>query len=380
MGDGESMQVQYVILGALTWLLLGCSKVPEPSVEWAKQDPSSAQSTSKAPDFEPTVLANVAPPAEAPSGMVWVPGGEFSMGSSVAGEAAGHCHEPQDDARPIHRVRVSGFFMDATEVTNAQFAQFVEATGYVTVAERIPTAEELPGVPDELRVAGSTVFTPPAHATATQPMNWWRFVPGANWRQPGGPGTSIADRAEHPVVHIAHADALAYATWAGKDLPTEAEWEFAARGGKTGQLYPWGNNFDEGTHANTFQGVFPTKDTARDGYAGTAPAGTYAPNGFGLYDMAGNVWEWTLDWYRVDTYRTDARSGVVVNPKGPLDSLDPAEPGTKKRVQRGGSFLCTDQYCTRYMVGTRGKGEPNSPASHTGFRCVKRVNALSPVL
>jgi formylglycine-generating enzyme required for sulfatase activity len=360
------------------WGALGCSEplAPVPRAA-ARALPAAAAVSQSSPssDFLPTRLDDTQAPHAVPPGMVWIPGGEFSMGSPDA-SAEGYCHEAKDDARPVHRVRVSGFFMDATEVTNESFAEFVAATGYVTLAERTPTAAELPGVAAEDRVAGSAVFSPPATPVPLdQPLRWWRYVRGASWRHPLGPGSTLDGLERHPVVHVAYDDALAYARWAGKDLPTEAEWEFAARGGKSGQLYPWGDKLsvDGRIQANTYQGLFPVRDEAADGYAGTAPVGTYAPNAFGLYDVSGNVWEWTRDWYRADTYARRARGGVVQDPRGPPDSLDPSEPGTPKRVQRGGSFLCTNAYCTRYMVGTRGKGEPSSPANHIGFRCVKRV-------
>jgi sulfatase modifying factor 1 len=309
--------------------------------------------------------------------MAWIPGGEFSMGSADP-TVGGHCHEPMSDARPIHRVYVSGFFMDRTEVTNRAFAEFVAATGYVTLAERIPTAEELPGVPEADRVPGSAVFSPtPAPVRLDQPLAWWRYVRGANWKHPEGPSSSIKGREDHPVVHVSYSDALAYARWAGKDLPTEAEWEFAARGGEAGKLYPWGDELAPGGRflANIYQGKFPVAggDSKKDGFAGTAPVGSFPPNAYGLYDMAGNVWEWTLDWYRADEYERRSRDGVVRDPRGPEQSFDPSEPETKKRVQRGGSYLCTSDYCSRYMVGSRGKSEPESPAGHVGFRCVLRV-------
>lgn len=328
--------------------------------------------------FAATVLDRGEPADAVPEGMVWIPGGEFSMGSADP-RAGGHCHEPMSDARPIHRVAISGFFMDRTEVTNAEFTRFVEATHYVTVAERVPSADEMPGVPAAQRVAGSSVFTPtPAPVPLDQSLRWWRYVANASWKQPEGPGSSLDGRSEHPVVHVAYEDAVAYARWAGKELPTEAEWEFAARGGRAGKLYPWGDELaPDGRYvANIYQGEFPVKDLALDGFAGAAPVGAYPPNDFGLYDMAGNVWEWVFDHYRPDTYAR-AGTGVERDPRGPDDSYDPNEPRTPKRVQRGGSFLCTSDYCTRYMVGTRGKAEPRSATNHVGFRCVKRVTGAT---
>jgi formylglycine-generating enzyme required for sulfatase activity len=266
--------------------------------------------------------------------------------------------------------------MDATEVTNAQFAAFVKATGHVTIAEQTPKAEDFPGAPPENLVAGSVVFAPPDTAV---PLNnhlaWWTYIKGANWRHPEGAGSDLKGRENYPVVHIAYADAAAYAQWAGKRLPTEAEWEFAARGGLSGQLYAWGDDLQPGGQwpANIFEGKFPINDTGEDGFKGLAPVKQYPPNGYGLYDIGGNVWELTADWYRPDTHERNARAGLVRNPQGPseAESFDPSEPGVKKKVHRGGSYLCTDQYCTRYMVGTRGKGEADTGTNHLGFRCVR---------
>jgi formylglycine-generating enzyme required for sulfatase activity len=266
--------------------------------------------------------------------------------------------------------------MDASEVTNKQFAAFVKATGYVTVAEQKPTREEFPTAPEENLVAGSVVFSPPKQKVPLDNLyQWWSYVKGADWRHPQGPNSSIAGKDDYPVVQVCWEDAAAYAKWAGKRLPTEAEWEFAARGKLSGDLYTWGNQLkpDQKWMANIFEGSFPNKDTGLDGYAGIAPVKQYAANGYGLYDMAGNVWEWCSDWYRSDYYNTIANNSVTKDPKGPGDSLDPDEPGVKKKVQRGGSFLCTDEYCTRYMVGTRGKGELRSASNHIGFRCVKDI-------
>lgn len=325
--------------------------------------------------FAPTVENATSAPEPAPPGMVWIPGGEFSMGAEnpVGGLCGGP--DPMPDARPIHRVKVNGFWMDKTEVTNAQFAAFVRATGYVTTAERAPSPEDFPGVPPELLVPGGLVFTPPPHEVDLDNFTqWWRWQPGAQWRHPQGPGSSIEGKDDHPVVQVSWEDARAYAEWAGKRLPTEAEWEFAARGGKAGELYPWGDDLRPNGEwrANIWQGEFPVKNTGGDGYPGVAPVAMFPPNPYGLHDIAGNVWEWCADWYRPDYYLLLAASGAVAdNPRGPVDSFDPLEPGVPKRAQRGGSFLCTDQYCTRYMTGNRGKGEPNTSSDHVGFRCVK---------
>jgi formylglycine-generating enzyme required for sulfatase activity len=279
------------------------------------------------------------------------------------------------DAQPIHRVYVDGFWMDKTEVSNEQFKKFVDATSYITIAERTPTKEEFPTAPPENLVAGSTVFTPTAGPVPLDNYyQWWRYQKGANWRHPDGPDTGLKDKEKYPVVHIAYPDAVEYAKWAGKRLPTEAEWEFAARGGLTGKLYAWGNELNPGGKwmANIYQGRFPVKDEGADGFAGIAPVAQFPPNGYGLYDTAGNVWEWCSDWYRPDYFaQLAAFGGVARNPQGPESPFDPAEPTEKKRVHRGGSFLCTDQYCTRYMVGTRGKGEVTTGSNHLGFRCVK---------
>jgi formylglycine-generating enzyme len=326
--------------------------------------------------FGPTIPNKTPAPGPAPEGMVWIPGGEFSMGSDESGESLCGLPGVTRDAQPIHRVYVDGFWMDQTDVTNEKFEGFVKATGYVTTAERTPTQEEFPGAPPENLVAGSTVFAPtPGPVPLNNHFQWWRYQKGANWWHPEGPDSDLEGRAKYPVVHIAYPDAEAYAKWAGKRLPTEAEWEFAARGGLSGKLYAWGDQFLVASKhmANTYQGQFPVKDTGEDGFAGIAPVAQFPPNGYGLSDMAGNVWQWCRDWYRADYYATLAAQGRVArNPQGPDSPFDPMEPREKKRVHRGGSFLCTDQYCTRYMVGTRGKGEVTTGSNHLGFRCVKQ--------
>jgi formylglycine-generating enzyme required for sulfatase activity len=338
---------------------------------------SSAAARSSASLLGPTMESARAAPGPAPEGMVWIPGGEFSMGMAderPTDRGEGTCSDPLADAQPVHRVYLDGFWMDRTEVTNDQFARFVAATGYVTVAERTPTSAEFPTAPPENLVAGSVVFDPPPRPVPLDShFRWWSYVQGASWRHPFGPGSDLRGKEHHPVVHVAYDDAKAFAAWAGKRLPTEAEFEFAARGGLAGKRYAWGDDLRPGGRwmANTFQGRFPDHDAGDDGWKGLAPVASYPPNAYGLYDVAGNVWEWVADWYRPDTYATLAARGVARNPPGPDDSLDPQEPGVPKRVQRGGSFLCTTQYCSRYLVGSRGKGEPSSSAGHLGFRCAR---------
>jgi formylglycine-generating enzyme required for sulfatase activity len=302
------------------------------------------------------------PTATAPDtgDMVWIKGGTFWMGRDPAlCDSSLCCLRGVKDALPIHQVEVDGFWMDRAPVTNVQFERFVLATGYRTLAE-----QALEGLPP-----GSFVFTPPASvANLTNHLQWWEYVPGADWRHPEGPDSGIARRGNHPVVHVCWYDAVAYARWANKRLPTEAEWEFAARGGLDRKRYVWGDRLTPGGRwmANIWQGKFPVENTLADGFRGTAPVQSFPANGFGLYDMSGNVWQWCADWYRPDYYAVSPRR----NPPGPGDSEDPAEPGVPKRVQRGGSFLCSDQYCQGYQPGSRGKGQPNSAANHLGFRCV----------
>jgi sulfatase modifying factor 1 len=339
---------------------------------WGKK-PKLATETAQG---HPMTVAHTAPPPSIRMpGMVWIPGGEFSMGTTDPTDMICGGNDSMPDARPIHRVQVDGFWMDATEVRNEEYELFIKATGYITVAERKPLPEDFPGAKPEDLVAGSVVFKPTTEAVPlNNHLQWWDYVKGANWRHPLGPDSDLKGREKYPVVHIAYEDAEAYAKWAGKRLPTEAEWEFAARGGLSGKPYSWGGELKPGGKwaANIYQGIFPMQDTGEDGFAGIAPAGQFPPNGYGLYDMAGNVWEWCSDWYRPDYYQMLASAGVVArNPRGPADSFDPAEPGAPKRTQRGGSFLCTDKYCTRYMIGSRGKGEVSTGSNHLGFRCVK---------
>lgn len=326
--------------------------------------------------FLPTVAHPFQPKETAPAGMVWIPGGEFSMGCEDPRRKPFGGPDSMADARPVHRVSIDGFWIDTTEVTNRQYAEFVEATGYQTVAERTPLAADFPGAPPENLVAGSIVFSPPREKV---PLDnhflWWAYMPGANWRHPSGPNSTLKEHDTHPVVHIAYEDAEAFAAWAGKRLPTEAEWEFAARGGRSGAVYPWGNEFrpDGRWMANTWQGAFPIQNTGADGFTGLGPVARFPANAYGLFDLSGNVWEWCSDWYQPNAYTAagPTAGGVLRNPTGPLESFDPQEPGQNKRVLRGGSFLCSEQYCARYIVGTRGKGEISSGCSHIGFRCVQ---------
>jgi formylglycine-generating enzyme required for sulfatase activity len=343
------------------------------------QEKSNSADYTKLVGFGPTIPNKLKPSDDIPKGMVWIPGGEFSMGSESASESLCGLPGTTLDAMPIHRVYVDAFWMDETEVTNAQFKEFVDATGYVTVAEIKPTLEEFPGAPLENLVTGSTVFKPTKSPVALdQYLQWWSYVPGANWKHPAGENSNLDGRENYPVVHVAYEDAEAYAKWANKRLPTEAEWEFASRGGKAGELYAWGNELKPNNQyqANIYQGAFPVEggDSGADGWVGIAPVKQYAPNGYGLYDIGGNVWEWVSDWYRADYYAQLRSKGVVArNPKGPDVPYDPQEPDQKKRVHRGGSFLCSDLYCTRYLVGTRGKGESRTASNHCGFRCVRGV-------
>lgn len=322
-------------------------------------------------------VATDPPEGPAPDGMVWIPGGEFAMGST----------DPlaRPDESPVHRVRVGGFWMDRTEVTNAQFAAFVEATGYVTIAERPVDWEELkkqlpegtPKPPEEVLAPGSLVFTPPDHPVdLTRYDLWWTWTNGACWRRPEGPGSTIEGREDHPVVHIAYDDAVAYCAWAGKRLPTEAEWEFAARGGLDGAVNVWGDALVDATRCNIWQGHFPDVNTEEDGFARTAPVGSFPANGYGLVDVAGNVWEWCSDLYRPDAYaiRTGAAGpdAVADNPTGPTDSWDPRNPDAPvSRVHRGGSFLCSDSYCASYRPSARMACSPDTGLAHLGFRCVR---------
>lgn len=322
--------------------------------------------------------------SDGPKGMAWVPGGEFLMGSD---------HKlAQANERPTHRVTVAGFWMDTTHVTNDQFAEFIKATAYRTTAEKAPDWETLkvqlpPGTPQppaSALVPGAMVFTGTSRPVRLDDYSqWWAYVPGANWQRPFGPDSNITGKGDHPVVQVSYEDALAYAKWAGKRLPTEAEWEFAARGGLDQATYAWGDQFEpEGKMLANIWDVkakpFPVISAKAGGATGTTPVATFPQNGYGLFDMTGNAWQWVADWYRADYFTQQARSAgdrPITDPKGPQDSFDPADPGVPpnapKRVIRGGSFLCNEDYCMSYRPSARRGTDPYNPMSHIGFRLAR---------
>lgn len=306
--------------------------------------------------------------ARAPEGMVRIPGGTFVMGSDD--------HYPEE--APAHRVAVNAFWMDSHAVTNTEFRRFVEATGYVTLAERPANPDDYPGAPPEMLVPSSVVFRKAPHRIPLgNHYDWWTYVPGANWRHPRGPGSSLQGLWKHPVVHVAFEDAEAYAKWAGKELPTEAEWEFAARGGLEGAEYAWGSELAPGGRhlANTWQGEFPWQNLQEDGHEWTAPVGSYPPNGYGLYEMTGNVWEWTTDWYQGHD-QIQKTCCTLDNPRGGAaeHSLDPRTPGIRipRKVMKGGSYLCAPSYCRRYRPAARMPQTVDTATCHLGFRCIRR--------
>jgi len=302
--------------------------------------------------------------------MISIPGGTFRMGSNE--------HYPEE--APVHGVTVDAFWIDRAPVTNREFRRFVNATGHVTVAEMKPAAKDYPGALPHRLKAASLVFTPPWHAVDLRDWNqWWNFKPGANWRRPYGPRSSISGLDEHPVVHVAYRDAEAYAKWAGKELPTEAEWEFAARGGLDGAEFAWGDEFtpNERQMANTWQGEFPHQNLKTDGYERTSPVTAFPPNGYGVFDMIGNVWEWTADWY-APQHEADALKACCIpeNPRGGREegSYDPCQPEIRipRKVIKGGSHLCAPNYCRRYRPAARHAEAVDTSTSHLGFRCVLR--------
>lgn len=312
----------------------------------------------------------ISPPGRPPAkDMVWIPGGPFLMGSE---------HHYEEEA-PVHTVEVDGFWMDRYLVTNAQFQKFVKATGYITFAERPANPDDYPGADPNLLQPSSIVFTPPQQQVDMgNHYNWWRYVPGANWRHPEGPGSSIKGREKHPVVHITYEDAETYAQWANKTLPTEAEWEFAARGGLEGKAFAWGDElYPNGTFmANTFQGQFPYHNSKEDGYESTSPVGAFPANGYGLSDIIGNVWEWTTDWYQEHRHIQKSPCCTLKNPRGGdrEQSHDPSLGDVRipRKVVKGGSFLCTPDYCRRYRPAARMAQGVDTSTCHMGFRCIVR--------
>jgi formylglycine-generating enzyme len=319
---------------------------------------------------EPGAARQASAPGSAEPEMAWIPGGEFQMGSDR--------HYPEE--RPAHRVAVDAFWMDRRPVTNAEFERFVAATGYVTFAELPPDPADYPGALPEMLYPGSLVFVKPSGPVdRSQIGNWWQFMRGADWRHPRGPSSSLEGLERHPVVHVCYSDAEAFARWAGKELPTEAEWELAARGGLDGASYAWGEEFmPAGRHmANTWQGEFPWQNRVEDGYEGTSPVGTFPPNGYGLYDVMGNVWEWTADWY-CSSHPKEALKVCCTprNPRGAAerDSYDPrpSEIRVPRKVIKGGSHLCAPNYCRRYRPAARFPEPIDISACHLGFRCIVR--------
>lgn len=313
-----------------------------------------------------------------PKGMVWIPGGKFHQGA-VPEDRMAMAHE-----KPRHKVAVDGFFMDIHEVTNAQFAQFVEETGYVTVAEREILWEEMqkqlpPNTPkphDSILQPGSLVFkkTKSSVPNLYDHSQWWQWKIGANWKHPNGPEHGLKNIHDHPVVQVAYEDAQAYCKWAGRRLPTEAEWEYAARGGQQDAIYFWGNDRDElSNHANSWEGEFPVENTKEDGFERRSPVMSYPPNTYGLYDMAGNVWEWTSDWYNKNYYQLCLDNGTIINPLGANEPYNPSNPYAKEKVIKGGSFLCSDSYCASYRISARMATTEDSGTEHLGFRTVLDV-------
>jgi len=324
---------------------------------------------------EPAGRRESVPAADAPPGMVRIPGGTFRMGSDR--------HYPEE--APAHRVAVDPFWIDRTPVTNREFRKFVNATGYVTFAEIKPDAKDYPGALPHMLKAGSLVFTPPKHTVDTCDWSqWWSFKFGADWRRPYGPRSSISGLDDHPAVHIAYRDAEAYAKWADKELPTEAEWEFAARGGLADAEFAWGDEITPGGRqmANTWQGVFPNQNLKRDGAKYTSPVTAFPPNGYGVHDMIGNVWEWTTDWWSA-RHEADAAKACCVpqNPRGGPEegSHDACQPRIRipRKVLKGGSHLCASNYCRRYRPAARHAEPVDTSTSHVGFRCVVRKGTSS---
>ncbi len=316
-----------------------------------------------------TFVVDLHSKSAAPDGMAWIPGGTFMMGSNN--------HYPEEG--PAHLVTVDGFWMSPTPITNRQFAQFIKETGYLTMAERMPKAEDYPGAVAEMLRPGSLVFTPPKQIQTNDLTQWWKFKFGAHWKRPLGGLSDIRGKLDHPVVHVAYDDAEAYADWAGLELPTEAEFEFAAKGGLENSEYAWGSEFmPEGRPmANTWQGIFPTKSAKPIGKERTSAVGSFPANGYVLYDMIGNVWEWTVDFWSTEHPEPAAKACCIpYNPRrvDPSHSYDPRQPEIRipRHVLKGGSHLCAPNYCRRYRPAARHAEPEDTSTSHVGFRCIKR--------
>lgn len=356
----------------LIFLLSGCGGIRN-----EKKEGDPVLNTSNAVSVNKTIPDDI----KIPTNMIWIPGGTFVQGA-VAVDAMAMNHE-----RPAHMVAVDGFFMDIHEVTNSDFDRFVKGTGYQTVAERDIDWEELkkqlpedtPKPADSILEPGSLVFrkTGKPVGNLNDFSQWWRWSIGANWRHPGGPGTTFEDKKDHPVVHIAFEDALAYCEWAGRRLPTEAEWEYAARGGMAESICSWGNDLSAvASMANTWTGNFPNSNDLSDGFERTAPVSSFPPNGFGLHDMAGNVWEWTNDWYNTRYYGVLKSDTVQINPGGAETPFNPGDPYAREKVIKGGSFLCNSSYCASYRLSSRMGSSPDSSLEHLGFRTVATPDML----
>jgi sulfatase modifying factor 1 len=364
--------VKRVLISILSFTFFACNNSDKAVVASHADSSVSCEKNLPSRFTTTTDTTNIKQQQTSTEGMIWIEGGEFLMGAND--------DEGRPDEYPQHKVKLNGFWMDATEVTNAQFKAFIDATGYITTAERKPDWEELkkqlpagtPKPDESLLVAASLVFTPPSQPISlNDAAQWWSWKPGASWKHPQGPGSNIEGKDNYPVVHISWDDAMAYCKWSGKRLPSEAEWEYAARGGQQTKYF-WGNEDPEkgNPKANTWQGTFPNKNTGWDKFIGSAPVKSFGANKYGLFDIAGNVWEWCSDWYRPDYFET-IKSQTTQSPAGPSSGYDPMEPTVPKRVVRGGSFMCHASYCKGYRVTSRMKTSPDTGLEHTGFRCVK---------
>ncbi|MGB3152458.1 MAG: formylglycine-generating enzyme family protein [Maribacter sp.] len=378
MTKKEFIRVVMILVSGLA--ITGCKESEKEKVKKATVDKPAVELVEK--EIITSILVDKPKEVETPEHMVWIAGGEFMQGA-VSQDKMAMAHE-----KPAIKVAVDGFFMDITEVTNAQFSRFIEETGYVTVAERAIDWEELKKqVPEGTEKPHDSILQPGAltfRKTKSSLPNlydfsqWWKWTIGANWRHPNGPKSTIKGKDNYPVVQVAYEDAIAYCNWAGRRLPTEAEWELAARAGNYGTTYLWGNDVSElSTKANTWEGEFPVINTKIDGYELRAPVKSYPPNAYGLYDMAGNVWEWTSDWYNTNYYKEMSTTSTGLrNPLGSASPFTPNNPYAKEKIIKGGSFLCSDSYCASYRVSARMGSSMDSSLEHTGFRTVASVSML----